>query len=324
VRDQTSDWRQVEARQMIQQNCPRDNRALSAYLECFCYDGDNVFAPWPSTTTTTPAPKPLPPVPRPYTTPAPKPILPCDVPPQCWTALSNVTGKANGRTPAQKCVDQDPYGCGLCLLRNWGPKSALAEAGCPGADAKLGTHPFNNWNYSTIGLCVCGPLHPQPTSCTGKIAGICNMYHQPVTFQYGRVAPAPGVTHCTAAAGGRCQLGEVGTDKGVPIPDYPAICKTRPEDCSGGEGVHDLHLVPEVTSPDGHVDIRLWLNLTVSAVSGIDRKTGKSPQFSHACGYKKQWNVVIDKSGKMSLFESEDGLSCPSNFEPSHAEVVVV
>merc|ERR1712023_92319 len=106
------------AQAMITANCPVSNaRLLSNFLECMCYDGDNVFAPWPTTTTTTPAPKPLPPVPRPYTTPAPKPIQPCDVPPSCWTALNNVTTAGNGR--GEKCGDQDPYSCGICLARNW-------------------------------------------------------------------------------------------------------------------------------------------------------------------------------------------------------------
>merc|ERR1712178_179388 len=324
VRDQTADWRQKEARDMIKSNCPRDNRALSAYLECFCYDGDNVFAPWPSTTTTTPAPKPLPPVPRPYTTPAPKPILPCDVPPQCWTALNNVTGKANGR--GEKCADQDPYSCGVCLFKNWGPKKALAAAGCPGADQHLGREALHDWNYTTIGLCVCGPLHPQPKSCVAKISGVCNMYHQPVTFQAGRARRALGASSCTAAPGGKCQLGEAETDMGMPVPEYPKICDKRPEVCDGDGtyAVHDRHFVPEITSQDRHVDIRLWLNLTASAITGFDRKHRKREEFAHACGYKKQWNVVIDKSGKMSLFEAEHGLSCPSSFEAADSAMIVI
>jgi len=111
---------------------------------------------------------------------------------------------------------------------------------------------------------------------------------------------------------------------GVTIPDYPSICEKRPDLCRSGDGVHDRHLVPEIVSQDGQVNVRLWLDLTASAVKGIDRKTGKVRHFVHACGYKKQWTVVIDRSGKMSLFESEHGLSCPSSFESDDAPAIVI
>merc|ERR1712023_418093 len=123
------------AQAMITANCPVNNaRLLSNYLECLCYDGDNVFGPWPTTTTTTPAPKPLPPVPRPYTTPAPRRPPPCNVNASCWEALNNIRDKNN----ETKCVDQvKPGGCGICLGRHWFHKlpykrdQTLVEAGCP-------------------------------------------------------------------------------------------------------------------------------------------------------------------------------------------------
>lgn len=331
VRDQSGDYRQKESRQMIQNNCPyADHHALSNFLECFCYEGDNVFAPWPSTTTTTPAPKPLPPVPHPYTTPAPKPIQPCDVPPTCWTALNNV--KSGPKRDLQKCVDKDPFDCGECVWRNWGPGKALAAAGCPGADEKVGLHPFDSWNYSTIGLCLCGPLHPSATSCPAKVSGICNMYHKSVTFNFGRerIPHFQGVAQCTAAAGGRCQLGGAGADLGVPVPE----CETNPgANASDGSRpiakcssdylgrvypvvLRSIDDLPRITSEDGQVDIRLWLDLSMSTLNGIDRKSGTSTNFTHACGYKQQWSVVIDESGKMSVVESEHGLDCPNQFEP--------
>lgn len=146
------------------------------------------------------------------------------------------------------------------------------------------------------------------------------MYHEPVTFtSSARRRRIKGAYQCTAAAGGKCQLGQSGTDLGIQISD----CESSLEKCSGSSRRRVFN-APAITSQDGKVNVRLWLNLTMSAVNGIDHKTGQWIDFAHACGWKKQWSLVIGKNGTTSLFESEHGSpSCPSNFEPTQEEEAV-
>lgn len=298
VRDQTSSSQQIESRKMIKDNCPYKNpHALSNYLSCFCYDGDNVFGPWPTTTTTTPAPKPMPPVPHPYTTPAPKPRPPCDVPPTCWESLNKI-GHDGG-----KCVDKGPYNCGKCLFENWGPGKALAKHQCPGTNVKLGFHPYDNWAFTTLGLCLCGPLHPE--NCPAKVAGVCNGYHLPVTLSNPKV-PKDKRTHaysCTAAAGGKCQVGSDGQDGGEQI----TRCGEK------GQSVDFCvnKKLPTIVSDDKQVDFQFWLNLSFPAINGIDTNRNYT-NFGHTCGYHEQWSIVVDANAKVSFYPSENGLSCPS------------
>jgi hypothetical protein len=278
---------------MIQDNCPfKDRQKLSEYLECFCYEGDNVFAPWPSTTTTTPAPKPMPPVPRPYTTPAPHSPPPCDVPSSCWTELQNA------EHDGVKCVDSDSYKCGYCLYKNWGKKKSLHEAGCPGTNVSLGRNPYKNWNFMTLGFCLCGPLDEKKNDCPVKISGICNAYDKNVSITTGGKHEM-----CTAPAGGMCQLGN--GKKRKPI-DH---CDSNPADCMRAK-----HL-PEITSSDQKLDTKFWVNLSAYAVTGMERNHGNFTnltEFAHTCGYDNEWSIVVDKSAKMSFHQSQEGVMCPS------------
>jgi len=305
VRDQSQN--DTEAQQMIRDNCPISNpRLLSNYLECFCYDGDNVFSPWPTTTTTTPPLKPRPPVPHPYTTPAPSRPLPCDVTPQCWEALNNVRDKG-GRGP--KCVDYlEPGYCGLCLHKNWGPRKYLAVHGCP----------TSAFDYETVGLCLCGPLDPTPKQCITKISGVCNEYTSPVTLRNSHLtelasrSPVSGRRRrdfgCTAPPGGSCQVGLGGLNAGEYITDCAGYA---PIDCYHTSG-------PSVRSADNMTNFRFWSNHTgrqiVRQSSDIHgQPAGNKTMLAHTCGWHEQWSIVIDKQGDVSFFPSIEGLMCPNS-----------
>jgi len=296
VRDQSRN--DTEAQQMIKDNCPISNpRLLSNYLECFCYDGDNVFSPWPTTTTTTPPLKPMPPVPHPYTTPAPRQPLPCDVSPQCWEALNNIRDRHN----KTKCVDYlEPGFCGICLSHHWGAKKDLAKAGCP----------TSAFDYQTVGLCLCGPLDPKPTQCITKISGVCNSYHTEVTLSNspkdagGRRRRAFA---CTAPPGGSCQVGHDGINAGEYIADCAGY---KPADCFATSG-------PSVRSADDKASFRFWSNHTgrqiVAENSDIHgQPAGNKTTLAHTCGWHEQWSVVVDKQGAMFLYPSIEGLMCPT------------
>jgi len=312
VRDQSRN--DTEAQGMIKENCPIDNpRVLSDYLECFCYDGDNVFSPWPTTTTTTPPLKPMRPVPHPYTTPAPQQPLPCDVSPQCWEALNNIRDRHN----KTKCVDYlQPGFCGICLHNHWGPGKDLAKAGCP-------TEVFD---YETVGLCLCGPLDPKPAQCITKIAGVCNSYHTEVTLSNspkeagGRRRRAFG---CTAPPGGSCQVGRDGINAGESITDCAGYNDTgKVPDCFLTSG-------PSVRSVDNKTNFRFWSNHTgreiVAENSDADgQPAGNKTRLVHSCGWHEQWSVVIDKQGAMFLYPSIEGLMCPTADSISSSAALII
>jgi len=298
---------------MIKENCNVQHPlALSNYLSCLCYDGDNVFAPWPSTTTTTPAPKPMPPVPHPYTTPAPPTPLKCNVPKTCWAALNNMT-ESHGTT----CMDElDPKKCGSCLHRHWGKGKRLAKAGCP----------ESQWDAVTIGLCICGPLNP--SHCVTKISGVCNAYRTPVTLSNnmglsdnmglsrnnGRRRRAFG---CTASPGGTCQVGRNGSNAGEQIPGCSGYTPT--ETCFDTTG-------PSVRSADGRTNFQFWSKPRSRSIVGMSSDSSGQPAgnrtaLAHTCGYHEQWSVVVDAQGGISFYQSENGLTCPDGLFP--AELLV-
>jgi len=299
MRDRSGDH---QTRQMIQNNCPfKNNQDFSDYLECFCYDGDNVFGPWPTTSTTTPAPKIMPPVPHPYTTTTTT-QLKCAVPTKCWEELQRVEHKSS------RCVDMDGYHCGKCLYENWGKKKALYEAGCPGANVSLGRDPYKNWNFQTIGFCTCGPLSAKKKSCPATVFGVCNNYNASVTASGGRRRKHS----CVAAPGSFCKLASGG--------EIPA-CTSYPHKCMGEGGL------PELTSSDRKVNMKFWVNLSEWSVVGMEQHKyaiTNYTSFAHACGSESEWSVVVNPDGKVWFYPSLGELKCPTKEDAASHRIVQV
>jgi len=215
--------------------------------------------------------------------------------------VQNLT-RASGRRRAspQKCVDMDPYDCGYCLYKNWGRRKALDSAGCPGANVSLGRDPYKNWDFQTIGFCVCGPLDAKSKDCPAKISGVCNAYHANVTITDGYGRSRGG---CTAPPGGVCELGDDNTGEQI------GSCNAVPSVCmSKGRS-------PEVVSSDKKLDLKFWVNLSAYTVTGMERHGGNFTNFTdfaHACGYKNQWSLVIDQNAKVAFYPNSWGMKCPN------------